>query len=356
MVSPPLALLAELTHRCPLRCPYCSNPLELAREELPTESWSRALGEAATLGVLHVHFSGGEPLVRSDLERLVAAARDNGLYSNLITSGLGLTEARMARLAEAGLNHVQVSLQDSDADAADLIAGRKGSLAAKRAACRQVRAAGLPLTVNIVLHRHNLARLAALTALAEDLGAGRVELAHVQYHGWAASNRAALIPTLSQVHAAADFVAAARQRIAIDHVTPDLYGIRPKACLGGWGARFLLIDPGGRVLPCHAAATIPGLEFERIGERDLAGIWADGLAFQAFRGEGWMKDPCRSCEFREDDHGGCRCQALALAGDARQADPVCERSPIHVALRDAAAAEAARPAPAFRYRGQTDTP
>lgn len=352
--EPPLALLAELTHRCPLQCPYCSNPLALERGELETETWRRVLDEAAALGVLQVHFSGGEPTARRDLDALIAHAARRGLYSNLITAGVLIDGPRARALAEAGLDHVQISIQGHAPDAADRVAGSAGAQAKKRAACAAVRAAGLPLTINAVMHRHNLHELEAIVALAVELGASRLEVAHAQYYGWGLANRAALMPTRAQLDAATATVMAARERLkgvlAIDYVVPDYYAKRPKACMGGWGRRFLNVTPSGRVLPCHAAETIPGLAFESVAERPLAEIWRCSAAFERFRGTAWMAEPCRSCERREIDWGGCRCQALALAGDAAATDPACELSPGHAALAAAAERESAAPAPDFVYR------
>jgi pyrroloquinoline quinone biosynthesis protein E len=348
-VEPPLALLAEVTHRCPLRCPYCSNPLALERAgvELDTEAWQRVLREAAALGVLQVHFSGGEPLARRDLVLLVGHATALGLYSNLITSGIGLDAARLQGLVEAGLEHVQLSLQDSDPAAGDRVAGLAGAQEQKRRAAQLVREAGLPLTVNAVVHRQNLERLGAMVDLAVAYGADRLEIAHVQYYGWALRNRAALLPSRAQLDAATAFVEDARARLkgvlAIDYVIPDYHAHRPKACMGGWGRRFMNVTPSGKVLPCHAAETLPGLRFPNVAEADLTTIWQRSEAFERFRGTAWMAEPCRSCERREIDWGGCRCQAFALVGDAAATDPVCGLSPDHALV--AQALEAAIDAP-----------
>ncbi len=357
--DPPLAILAELTHRCPLRCPYCSNPLELERrgDELDTATWRRVIGEAAELGVLQVHFSGGEPTVRDDLEALIRHAAGLGLYTNLITAGVLLDEARVGRLVEAGLDHVQLSIQDVDAAEADRIGGFAGGYARKLEAARWIRAAGLPLTLNAPVHRHNLERLEDIIALAVELGAERLEVAHVQYYGWGLKNRAALIPTRAQLDRATEVVEAARERlkgvIVFDYVVPDYYAQRPKSCMGGWARQFLNITPSGKVLPCHAAETIPELAFERVTERGLAEIWRDSPAFERFRGTGWMPEPCRSCDRREIDWGGCRCQALAITGDAANTDPACGLSPHHADILALAEAESARAAPAFDYRRMT---
>jgi pyrroloquinoline quinone biosynthesis protein E len=354
--APPLAMLAELTHRCPLQCPYCSNPVELERAagEIDTTTWRRALDEAASLGVLQVHFSGGEPTVRRDLEALVAHAAGLGLYTNLITAGVLIDEPRMGALAAAGLDHVQLSFQDHEAANADRIGGFAGGHAKKLDVARLVRAAGLPLTVNAVVHRQNLEHLEAIIEMAVALGAGRLEVAHVQYYGWALRNRAALMPTREQLEQATATVAAARARLkgvlTIDYVVPDYYARLPKACMGGWGRQFLNISPTGKVLPCHAAETITGLVFERVGDRPLAAIWADSDAFRSFRGTDWMPDPCRGCERREIDWGGCRCQAFALTGRSDSVDPACGFSPDHAALVAVAGYESAAAAPPFVYR------
>jgi PqqA peptide cyclase len=355
-VLPPLSLLLELTHRCPLACPYCSNPIALAglREEMDTAGWRSALDQAAALGVLQAHFSGGEPMLRKDLPELVAHARGLGLYSNLITSGVAGGAPMLAHLAEAGLEHVQLSVQDADAAGADRIAGSRGSLEKKRAFAAAVRALDLPLTINAVIHRHNAERVPAMIDLALELGAERLEVAHTQYYGWGLRNRAALMPSRAQIEATVGAVVAARQRLgarlSIDFVTPDYYAHRPKACMGGWGQRFVNISPRGDVLPCHAAETVPDMVFENLRERPLAAIWRDGEAFARYRGTAWMPEVCQGCPKREIDWGGCRCQALALSGDAATLDPVCERAPGHLALQALAQAEAAAPAPAFAYR------
>jgi PqqA peptide cyclase len=360
-VEPPLALLAELTHRCPLRCPYCSNPLELARAstELDTVSWRRVFTEAAALGVLQVHFSGGEPLVRRDLVELVAAATASGLYVNLITSGIRLDALRLARLVEAGLEHVQLSLQDSDPRSGDRIAGLAGAQRSKHQVAQLVREAGLPLTVNAVVHRQNLEHLEEIIDLAVSLGADRLEVAHVQYYGWALVNRAALLPSRRQLDTATATIEAARARLAgqliIDYVLPDYHAHRPKACMGGWARRFLNVTPSGKVLPCHAAETLRDLRFPTVAEGSLSEIWYHSAAFARFRGTAWMAEPCRSCERREIDWGGCRCQAFALTGDAGRTDPACALSPDH-ALLAAALAESEKAVPDFVYRQHSATP
>jgi pyrroloquinoline quinone biosynthesis protein E len=330
--------------------------LAARRDELDTAAWCRVLDEAAALGVLQVAFTGGEPLQRPDLAALIAHAVARDLAVDLATSGIGLDDRRAGTLAAAGLRHVQLSLQDATPHEADAFTGRRGVHARKRDAARAIRAAGLRLTLNVVVHRGNLGRLPAIVDLALALGADRLEVAHVQYAGWAVPNRAALLPTRAQVDAARALLAATATalhgRLRIDHVLPDLHGSRPRPCMAGWGRRFLVIDPEGHALPCHAARTLPGLRFPRVGATDLAGIWRADPAFAAFRGTGWMREPCRSCPHREEDFGGCRCQAFALTGDARAADPVCALAPGHAALAAAVAREtAATPAPPWRLRG-----
>ncbi|MGA7404687.1 MAG: pyrroloquinoline quinone biosynthesis protein PqqE [Pseudolabrys sp.] len=349
----PLGLLAELTHRCPLGCAYCSNPLALDKrgDELDTATWGRVFGEAAALGVLQVHLSGGEPAARRDLPEIVKAARVAGLYNNLITSAVGLTSQSLAVLADAGLDHVQISIQDSDGISADYIAGYQGGSAQKRAIARDVVKLGLPLTINMVVHRANIGRVESMVELALSLGASRVEIAHVQYYGWALKNRAALMPTREQVDQAVRQVATLRTKhhgqIVIDAIVPDYYARFPKPCVGGWGRRSLNVTPAGRVLPCHAAEVIPGLEFWNVREHSLADIWRTSPAFLAFRGTDWMLEPCKSCSRRDQDFGGCRCQAFLLTGNARAADPVCHLSPHHALVEELAAA---REDAAYSYR------
>ncbi|WP_135466276.1 pyrroloquinoline quinone biosynthesis protein PqqE [Crenalkalicoccus roseus] len=343
-VEPPLALLAELTHRCPLRCPYCSNPVALTRpaRELDTATWARVFREAAALGCLQVHLSGGEPTARRDIVEIVRAAAEAGLYTNLITAGVTLDAAKVAALVGAGLDHVQLSVQDAEGAPADRIAGAAGAHARKREAARLVRAAGLPLTLNAVVHRQNLDRLPALIALAVELGAARLEVAHVQYYGWALANREALLPTRAQLDAATAEVERARAalagRLVIDYVVPDYFAKRPKACMGGWGRRFLAVSPAGRVLPCHAAESLPGFDFPDVRAVSLRWAWEESEAFRRFRGTAWMPEPCRGCARAEIDWGGCRCQAFALTGDAAATDPACALSPHHHLLAEAVAA------------------
>lgn len=360
----PLLLVAELSYRCPLHCPYCSNPLEIGapayRDELSTDDWSRVFQQAAALGVLQLALTGGEPLVRRDIVELVKASTAHGLYSTLVTSALPFPRRRIEALKEAGLDHVQISIQDSDPATSDEIAGTT-SFARKLQAAAVVRELGFPLTINVVLHRRNLDRIDAIIALAEELGARRLELANTQYHGWAVINRAALMPTRDQLQAGERAVARARERLGpkmeILWVLPDYYEELPKPCMGGWGREAMVVTPNGDVLPCQAAATIPGLEFENVRRRSLAEIWFESGAFQRFRGTDWMGEPCRSCPLgnQEADFGGCRCQALALTGDAAATDPVCHLSADHhlvVQAREAAVNSAANggQAPQLVYR------
>ena len=362
MIAPrPYALLAEITYRCPLHCPYCSNPVaaslrEAARRpqgggysdmqalngELTTDEWKRVIRDAATLGVLQIGFSGGEPLVRRDLAELVRAAREANLYTNLITSGIGFDDDRIGALRDAGLDSVQLSFQSDDADLGDEIAGarahrRKFDVAAK------IRATGIPLSLNFVIHRRNIDRLPEMIELSEMLGAERVELANVQFYGWAFLNRAALLPTQEQVTGAREIAIEAKARLAgkidIFYVLPDYYETRPKPCLNGWGQRYLTVNPIGDVLPCPTASSaIPDLRFENVRARALDWIWRESESFNQFRGTRWMPEPCRSCPQKEIDFGGCRCQAALLTGSAANTDPVCTLSPnrarVDAVLRD----------------------
>ncbi len=328
----PYGLLAELTHRCPLHCPYCSNPLQLvAREsELPAETWLRVLREAAGLGVVQVGFSGGEPLLYPELDRLIRAARAESMYTNLITSGIGLTTDRARALRDDGLDTVQISFQSDEAEQADSIAGARAH-EAKISAARAVVDAGMPLGVNVVLHRQNIDRLESIITFVESLGAARLELANTQFYGWAFQNLKALLPTPEQVRraetVAEHHAARLRGRMQIVYVLPDYFERRPKPCLHGWGARSMTVNPRGDVLPCQAANAIPGLTFENVRANSLGAIWHESEAFNRFRGFDWMPEPCRSCPEREFDLGGCRCQAALLTGDASRTDPVCEFSP-----------------------------
>jgi pyrroloquinoline quinone biosynthesis protein E len=327
----PYALLAEVTYRCPLHCPYCSNPVRYpAARDLATPEWTRVICEAAALGVLHVGFSGGEPLLRLDLAQLIAAARSAGLYTNLITSGVGLDELRACELRHAGLDSVQLSFQADEQELADAIAGTRAH-ERKLAAARLVRENGIALSLNVVLHRANLPRLREIIAFAATLGAERLELANVQYYGWAFLNRAHLLPTREQAREAFQIALEEKARLAgrmeIFYVPPDYYEERPKPCMNGWGRRYLTVNPGGEVLPCPTASSIAGLQFENVREHSLQWIWSESESFNRFRGTEWMPEPCRSCPQREIDFGGCRCQAALLTGDAARTDPVCSLSP-----------------------------
>jgi pyrroloquinoline quinone biosynthesis protein E len=308
------------------------------------------------MGVLQVHLSGGEPASRRDLVEITAAAHDAGLYTNLITSAIGLDQDRLRKLNNVGLDHVQLSLQDVEAANADHIAGYPGGHARKLTFARTVHELGLALTINAVFHRANIDHVTDMVELAASLGAGRVEIAHAQYYGWAFRNRNALMPTRDQVHRAMQAVEHIRpryqDRLVIDLVVPDYYARRPKACVGGWGRRSLNVTPSGRVLPCHAAETIPGLQFWSVRDHPLAAIWQESPAFQAFRGTGWMPEPCRSCDLRDIDFGGCRCQALAITGDPAATDPACELSPHHARMLALAEQDSAGTEERYAYRGR----
>ncbi len=355
-VKPPIAMLAELTHRCPLSCPYCSNPLELARQEreLDTETWARVFREAAEIGVLQLHLSGGEPASRRDLVDLVTAARGAGLYTNLITSGIGLTEKRLRALDDCGLDHIQLSLQGTDAEMADHIGGYRGGFARKMQVAAWIADIGFPLTLNAVLHRRNLHQLPRALEMALEMGARRIEVATVQFHGWAMQNRDSLMPTHEQAREADRIVKQARAelrgQLVIDYVPADYHSDFPKRCMGGWGTTGLNVAPDGEVLPCHAAQTIPHLQFDNVRDRHLRDIWYDGTAFNAYRGTDWMQEPCQSCDNKLRDFGGCRCQAMAVVGDAGAADPVCVRSPHHGTLQAKADAFAHNDAAELIYR------
>jgi PqqA peptide cyclase len=331
-IANPLALIAELTHRCPLHCVYCSNPLELQARgnELSTEIWSRVFREAAESGVLQADFTGGEPLARADLVELVRAARAAGLYVSLITSGMPLDEARLDALVEAGLDHIQLSFQAAREDLANEICGAK-AYAQKLRVLGWLKQRRVALTLNFVIHRRNIDQIEEMLALTQSSSATRVEFAHVQYYGWAFANREHLLPTRDQLASSVELLKRAeerlRGRIRVEFVVPDYYAKFPKACMGGWGRKLILVTPSGDALPCHAAQVIPGLKFENVNDRSLREIWELSEAFQKFRGQEWMQQPCRSCDRREQDFGGCRCQAFLLAGDSAATDPVCSLSP-----------------------------
>jgi len=342
----PYALLAELTYACPLHCPYCSNPLELDdyRDELSTQEWQRVLEEAAELGVLQLHLSGGEPLQRHDIVDLVRCAHRLDLYTNLITSGLGLSERRAEQLRDAGLDHVQVSIQADDPALSDGIAGTR-SFERKQGVTRLVKELGWPLTLNVVLHRQNLDRIEGIIAMAAELGADRIELANTQYYGWAGVNRAELLPSREQLENAESVVRAATERLGdrmeIIYVIPDYYSRYPKPCMDGWARRQLTVTPNGDALPCPASQSLP-LPRASVREHSLAWIWEESPLFREYRGTDWMPEPCQSCDLRDVDFGGCRCQAFQLTGDASRTDPVCHLSPDR-ALVDAAVAAANDP-------------
>src|ERR1700716_1356813 len=352
----PLTLIAELSYQCPLHCPYCSNPLEIGGHpspgELPPEQWIRPFQGARRLGVLQLALTGGEPMLRRDLVELCAAARDAGLYSSLITAGTLFTRARAKALKSAGLDHVQISIQSPNAEDNDRIAGNR-SFEKKIAAARLTKALDFPLTINCVLHRQNLDQTAELLDLALELGAQRVELANTQYYGWAAANQDALVPSWDQLRGAEEAVQRFRKRagpkVDVLWVLPDFYEELPKPCMGGWGRTAMVVAPNGDVLPCQAASTIGGLEFANVRDHSLEWIWSESDAFARFRGTAWMQEPCRSCPLgrQEEDWGGCRCQALRLAGDAAATDPVCRFSPHHhrvVSVRESGQKDQ------FRYR------
>lgn len=328
----PLALIAELTHRCPLHCVYCSNPLELnsRTKELSTEDWKKAFGEAAQLGMLQADFTGGEPLARPDILELVEAARAAGLYVNLITSGLPLDESRLERLVAAGLDHFQLSFQGARPEIASEISGTT-THAQKLRVLGWLARHRIAVTLNFVIHRRNIHQIEEMLAIAEASCATRVEFANVQYYGWAFANRDNLLPTRRQIDSSLETLKRAQQRLRgkmrIEYVVPDYYARFPKACMGGWGRKLMLIVPSGDVLPCHAARIIRGLTFDNVKDRGLREIWENSAAFQKFRGEDWMQEPCRSCDRREVDFGGCRCQAMLLVNDAAATDPVCSLSP-----------------------------
>ncbi|MBM7656168.1 pyrroloquinoline quinone biosynthesis protein PqqE [Neobacillus cucumis] len=334
VVHPPFSLLAELTHRCPLHCPYCSNPIEMAKEatELSTEEWRRVLSEAAELGVVEVHFSGGEPLLRDDLEDLISHAAGLEMYVNLITSGIGLTAEKTIRLKEAGLANVQVSFQAAEAKLSDRIGGYK-AFEQKREAVTAVKQADMHLSLNVVLHRMNLDQVGEIIQLAEELGAERLELANTQYYNWALLNREKLLPSRDQIERASAVYEAAKarlkQKMEMIWVIPDYYASAPKPCMGGWGAIALTVAPNGMALPCPTAGIIKELSFENVRKSSLGFIWYESESFNRFRGEESMPKACLTCDLRQQDGGGCRCQAFALTGDAYAMDPVCQWAPEH---------------------------
>lgn len=339
----PLWLLLELTHQCPLHCPWCNNPLDFDRKgdaELTTEEWRRVLREGRELGALQLGFSGGEPMQRKDLEELVGEAHRLGYYTNLITSGIGLSEARLKALKDAGLNQIQLSIQSSDRAMTDALVGAR-AFDHKLNTARLIKAYGFPMVLNVPVFRQNIDLTADILVMAEDLGVDFLEFANIQYYNWALANRDELLPTLEQLKRAEAMVKAARARLGnkmtIYFVIPDYYEGRPKACMNGWGAIHLTIAPNGEALPCQEARVIPGLEFPTVREKSLAWLWNESPTFRKFRGEEWMKEPCRSCSEKERDFGGCRCQAMLLTGDAENADPACAKSPHHLLIEQAVA-------------------
>jgi pyrroloquinoline quinone biosynthesis protein E len=347
--SPPLWLLAELTYRCPLHCAFCYNPVDFASHgaELDTDTWRDVITQARRMGAAQIGFSGGEPLVRDDLETLVEHARGLGFYTNLITSGVGLDETRIARLKEAGLDHIQLSFQDSTRELNDFVSSTK-TFELKHRVARLIKAHGYPMVLNCVLHRYNLPHVGQIIDMALEMGADYLELANTQYYGWAMLNRDQLMPTSEQLREAEATVNQYRERVGdrcrILFVVPDYFEVRPKACMNGWGSVFLGIAPDGTALPCHAARALPGLDLPRVQDASLADIWHHSHAFNAFRGSDWMREPCRSCDERETDHGGCRCQAYLLTGDAAATDPVCTKSAHHGQIEQVVML-ARRPAP-----------
>lgn len=336
----PYTLIAELTYRCPLHCPYCSNPTNLAAHgnEIDADTWIRVFQEAEELGVVQINLTGGEPLLRDDLELLVEAAHKLDLYTNLITSGIPLTAERLSRLHALGLDSVQISIQSTRQSVSDRFAGTS-SFSRKLDAMRWVTSLEIPLTLNIVLHRENISEIEELIALAERVSADRLELANTQYLGWALKNRGVLLPAREQIERARAVAAEAKARLhgkmEVLFVTPDYYSEHPKSCMEGWGRRFIVVNPEGLALPCHLAHTIPGLHFEHVTQRRLADIWRHSTGFNQFRGEAWLSDPCRTCERRALDFGGCRCQAFHLIGDAGMPDPACALAPGHHVIESA---------------------
>lgn len=337
--KPPLWLLAELTYRCPLQCPYCSNPVEIAKykDELSTEDWIRVMRQARKMGAAQLGFSGGEPLARRDLEALIAEARSLGYYTNLITSGVGMDEKRVKTFKEAGLDHIQISFQASNEELNNYLGGTR-SFQHKQEMARVVKEHEYPMVLNIVLHRKNIDQIRDILDMTVALKADYVELASTQYYGWSRVNIEQLLPTREQLgraeKTAREYQEKMKDKMKIIYVIPDYFENRPKACMNGWGAIFLTIAPDGSALPCHAAAQLPGLEFPNVRDHSVAQIWNDSDAFNRFRGFDWMKEPCRSCPEKEKDFGGCRCQAYMLTGDAANADPVCDKSPHHSQLHE----------------------
>lgn len=357
----PLWLLAELTYRCPLHCVFCSNPVDYIRHngELSTDEWLRVLREAREVSAVQLGFSGGEPLTRDDLETLVGEARRLGFYSNLITSGVGLDERRTFALRDAGLDHVQLSFQDSTRELNDFLSHTR-TFDLKLRIARLLKAAGFPIVLNVVIHRHNIDHVEQILAMAERLEVDYLELANVQYYGWAFLNRTQLMPTRDQIARAEEATQRFRDRVGsripVYFVVPDYYERRPKRCMNGWGSVFLVVAADGVALPCHQARMLPGIAFPNVKETSIRSIWYESPAFNRFRGEAWMKEPCRSCPERTKDLGGCRCQAYLLSGDAANADPVCDKSFDHPRVLEAIAkSREAPPEPVLHFRDDNNS-
>jgi PqqA peptide cyclase len=333
-INNPLWLLAEVTYKCPLHCVFCYNPVDYTQygPELSTEEWLRVLREGREIGCTQLGFSGGEPLMRDDLEIMVAEARKLGYYSNLITSGVGLTEKRIAAFKQGGLDHIQLSFQDSTREINDFISSTK-TFELKSKVAKLIKQHDYPMVLNVVLHRMNIDHIQQILEMAEAMGAEYLELANTQYYAWALVNRDQLLPSREQLERAEritnEFRARIGDRMKIYFVVPDYYATRPKACMNGWGSVFVTIQSDGTVLPCHEARMLPGMTFPSVREHDLRWIWYDSPGFNHFRGDEWMKEPCRTCPEKTKDFGGCRCQAYMLTGDAANADPVCDLSPHH---------------------------
>lgn len=359
--SPPLWLLAELTHACPLQCPYCSNPMELQRKktELDTDGWLKVFREARAMGATQLGLSGGEPVVRQDLEILIKEARELGYYTNLITSSVGMDAERIASFREAGLDHIQISFLGDTAELNDHFAGTV-CFDHKVAMAKEVKAQGYPMVLCFVIHRGNIHRTGEMLQLAVDLGADYVELANTQYVGWALQNRVHLLPSREQLAESEAIADRYKERYAkqmkIFYVVPDYYADRPKPCMNGWGKVFLAVAPDGTALPCHAAAELPGIDFPNVKDHSIEWIWRESKAFSHFRGDDWMQEPCRSCDEKTKDFGGCRCQAYMLTGDARNADPVCSKSPDRVKIDDAIAQAIDRTERPLLFRNYKNVP
>lgn len=341
--TPPRWLLAELSYKCPLQCPYCANPLDYAKypDELSTDDWKRVFSQARKMGAVQLGLSGGEPLTRRDLTELVGYARELGYYTNLITSGYGLTEEKIVELKQAGLDHIQVSIQASSEELSDYLAGTE-SYQHKREVAKLVKKHGYPMVLCVVMHRQNIEQMPQILEMAESLGADYLELANTQYYGWAHANRDMLLPTKEQFEKAEEIAQAYKEKVAgkmkIYYVVPDFYEDRPKACMNGWGTTFLTIAPDGTALPCHSARELPGLNCPNVKDYSIEQIWNESETFNLFRGTEWMQEPCRSCDEKHKDFGGCRCQAFLYTGDMHSTDPVCSKSPERHKIDEAIAA------------------